>query len=70
MQLGHCAKLLRQPAHADMRAEFRRHAGERRDLFVAFHQTVRIDFQEQAMRQRAAFRQQQRQLAEELLATQ
>ncbi|MDT4825413.1 hypothetical protein FQZ97_586970 [compost metagenome] len=70
MQLRNGAELLRQAAHADMRAELRGDAGQRGDLFVAFHQAVRIDFEVQARRQRAVLRQQQGQLAEEFLAPQ
>jgi hypothetical protein len=70
VQLRNCAELLSQAAHADMRAELRGDAGQRGDLLMAFHQAVRIDFQVQAPRQRPVFGQQQRQLAEELLAPQ
>ena len=52
-------ELLRQPAHADMRAKFRHHPRQRGDLLVAFDQAVSIDFQEQPGRQRALLGQQQ-----------
>ena len=68
MQLRHRAELLRQPAHADMRAKFRHHPRQRGDLLVAFDQAVSIDFQEQPGRQRALLGQQQGQPAEEFLA--
>ncbi|MNI90567.1 hypothetical protein D3C73_1481050 [compost metagenome] len=59
VQLGHRTELLRQAAHANMRAKVRDHTSQRGDLLVAFDEAMGINLQKQATRQGPVFRQHQ-----------